>query len=224
MLFECLTIKSLILQKMETYRKMNKKNLLLIINIFLLIGTISAQDINYVKKEKVVLDTIFRLGGKPIICDIKQIKVYSIDYKFPNDPNKYSIDKNLVQKTVDRYGKIENFNRPAFEEVDESSPDAILVTENKEDVSRMYSYGNIQALSSPNAKNKKNAINTATTTLRKNAARKGGNIVLITKKEPRGGYGEPPSYLIYGEVFGYNPPPDEKKVDDEKEVLDEVLK
>jgi len=210
---------------MEILKKMNIKTLILLINFFMMIGAVSGQYYNYQKKEKEVMDTIFRLGGRQIVCKVLKVNPVDIDYKFPGDPSQYSIDKKQVQKIIWRTGKIEEFNAPVFIEVDETSWEAILVTEKKEDISGMYSYGKIGAPSSAGARNKKKALYTATIKLQRKAANMKGNIVLITKKEPKSGYGEPPKYYLHGEVYGYNPPPDEdKEVDDSKEVLDEILK
>ena len=174
-------------------------------------------------RKPVSYDTIFRLGGKQIICYVQKVKQYDVDYKFLNDPGIYSISKKQIQKIVYRTGRLEVYNKPVFIEIDETSWEAVLVTENKEDVKGMYKYGEIEAASSPGAVNKKKAINTATIKLQRKTANLKANIVLITKVEPRGGYGEPPSYVLKGEAYGYNPPPVEEK-DDRKEVLDDIIK
>ena len=182
---------------MKKITQMNKKSYLVIISVLMLTLSVSAQS-----KKKVVQDTIFRLGGRQIICFVQQVNQYQIDYKFLNDPNLYSIDKKQVEKVVYRTGKIEVFNKSVFIEVDETSWEAVLVTENKEDVKGMYEYGEISATSSPGARNKKKAMLTATMKLQRKAANMKGNIVFITKKEPRSGYGEPPSYALKGIVYG----------------------
>jgi hypothetical protein len=162
------------------------------------------------RKPQVVQDTIFRLGGRQIICFVQQVKQFEVSYKFLNDPNVYTIDKKQIEKVVYRTGKIEEFNKPVFIEVDDSSWEAVWVTEDKDDVKGMYKYGRIQADSSPGARSKKKALNTATIRLQRKTANMKGNVILILKKEPRGGYGEPPSYTVVGDVYGYNPPPEEQ--------------
>jgi len=203
---------------MKRFIDMNKKTLILAASLLFVTISLSAQS-----KKKIVQDTIFRLGGRQIICFVQKVNQFEVDYKFLNDPTQYSIEIKQIEKIIYRTGRIEPFNKPVFIEVDENSWEAVLITEKREDVKGMYKYGEVEAPSSPGAKNKSKAIYTAKMKLQKKAAGMKGNIVLITKTEPRGGYGEPPSYVLKGDVYGYQPMPEEE-VDDRKEVLDDILK
>ena len=151
-------------------------------------------------------DTIYRLGGRKLIVNIVKINANDIDYMFDGDPNTYSIETKQIQKICYKNGKVEEFNKPIFIAIDETSWEAVLVTEKAEDVAGLYKLGVIDAKSSPGAKNKKKAINSANIRLQKKAANMKGAMVLITHKEARGGYGEVPGYYMEAEVYGYEPP------------------
>ena len=199
---------------MKTIKKANKRIFVLVVNLLIIGMTVSAQSY-YQKKETAVPDTIYRLGGRKIVAFIQKVNQFEVDYKFTGDPSFYSIDKKQIEKIVYRTGKVEVFNKPVFIEIDENSWEAVLVTYDKDDVKGMYKYGEVDATSSPGAKNKKKALSTATIRLQKKAANMSGAIVYVTRKEPRGGYGEIPTYYLKGDVYGYNPLPeeDEKPVD-----------
>lgn len=158
-----------------------------------------------------VADTIYRLGGRKLIANVVKVNQMDIDYMFEGDANIYSIDRKQVQKIVYETGKVEEFNKPIFIEIDETSWEAILVTEDKAEVAGLYKYGNIDAKSSPGSKNNKKAKKTAVIRLQKKAANMKGAIVLITRVELKSGYGEMPSYYMEGEVYGFEPPPEEEE-------------
>jgi len=189
-----------------------KKIILIIQLIVFSVSIISAQ--YYKSKTEEKTDTIFRLGGKVLLVNVVQINQSEVDYMFKGDPKVYSIERKQVQKVVYTTGKVEEFNKPVFIEIDETSWEAVLITENKEEVDGLYKRGEISAKSSPGTRNKKSAKNSVMIRLQKKAANLKGAMVLITHKESRGGYGEIPGYFMKGDVYGFEPLEEEKEEDD----------
>jgi len=112
---------------------------------------------------------------------------------------------------------VEVFNAPVFRMVDEGSWKTVIVTDNKDDVTGLYERGKVDARSSAGSRNAKSAKKSATIRIQKKAANLGGLIVLITKQESVGGFGEAPTYYIEGIAYGYEPLPEEKKEEEKKQ-------
>ncbi|MFW5804190.1 MAG: hypothetical protein ACOCWG_03045 [bacterium] len=170
-------------------------------------------------------DTIVRLGGRNMIVDILQVTNKYLSYKYPDEDEIRKIERKQVQKVIYNDGKIEIFNPPIFEMIEETQWEAVLVTENKEDVEGLYNRGKVDAISSPSSRSKKAAKKSATIRLQKKTVNKGGIIILVTHKEFRGGYGEMPGYFIEGLVYGTEPLEQEEEGkkeqgDDEGVILD----
>ena len=68
----------------------------------------------------------------------------------------------------------------------------------------------VDAKSSAGSRSAKSAKKSAVIRLQKKAAGLGGMIVLITKEESIGGFGEPPTYQVEGIAYGYEPPKKEE--------------
>ena len=102
-------------------------------------------------------------------------------------------------------GRIEEFNKPVFEMLDENSWEAIWLTEDKADIKDLYKRGEISANSPASARSPKAAKNSATIRLKKKASAMKGTVVLVTKKLSTGGYGEYPGYYVEGIVYGPEP-------------------
>ena len=179
------------------------KKMILFLQIALLSASVAFSQSYYEKKA--TTDTLFRLGGKVVPCKILHVKSLAVDYTVDGDPKVYSIERKQIQKIVYKSGKVEEFNKPVFIAIDETSWEAVLITENKEDVQGLYNRGKVSAKSSPGSRNKKAALNSVQIRMQKKAANIGGAIVLITHKESRGGYGEIPGYYMIGDVYGFEP-------------------
>ena len=76
----------------------------------------------------------------------------------------------------------------------------------EEEVKDFYKIDEIEARTSGNVGNKKKVKKNVIVMLQKQAAELGGNVILITKSEALGAYGEMPGYNIKGIVYSLEPP------------------
>lgn len=165
----------------------------------------------------VELDTIVKLGGRIILADVKDVGITDVSYMLPDDEQVYSIERKLLEKILFHDGRKEIFNKPVLIMIDDQTDwRTVLITEEKKDVEGLYFRGEVSAKAPP-SNSKKRARSNAEIRLKKKSANVGGVIVLITKKEAIGGYGEMPSYYLEGIAYGYEPLPDP----DENEIKEE---
>jgi len=168
-----------------------------------------------IKEQKPVieekLDTIIRLGGKKIVVKIQKINASDITYKNPGSDEVLSLRHKDIERIIMSTGRKETFNKPVLMMIDETQWEAVLITETKEEVDGLYERGFVTAESSSDSRSMKAAKKSATIRLQKKAANMKAGIVLITKSEAKGGYGEIPGYLLEGIAYGFEPLPDEKK-------------
>ena len=115
------------------------------------------------------------------------------------------MERKEIQKIIYKNGRIEEFNKPVFELVDDYSWEAVWLTEDKKEVSELYRRGKISAKSPASSCSPKAAKKNAIIRLQKKAAAMKGTVVLVTKKQALGGYGEYPGYYIEGIVYGLEP-------------------
>jgi hypothetical protein len=156
-------------------------------------------------------DTLIKLGGKKILCDISNVSNTSVTYKIVGETGNITLERKQIEKVKYKSGRVEIFNKPVLQMLNESQWEAVLVTEKKEDIDGMHEYGLIESNSSSDARSPKAAKKSATIRLQKKAANLGANIILITKAEAIGGYGEQPGYDMAGICYGFDPPSEETK-------------
>lgn len=178
-----------------------KKSIVLAVIIFTGLNTFS--------QTKIVTDTIYKIDTKVLAVNITTVTPNYVSFVYPGNQEVYTIDRMDVHKIVYKTGKVEIFNKPAVVTIDETSWEAIWLTEDKKDIANMYKLGEIEATSPPSSRSAKAAKKGATIKLQKKAANLKGSIILVTYKEQTGGYGELPGYIIKGIVYGYEPPADE---------------
>jgi hypothetical protein len=160
-------------------------------------------------------DTLFKLNGQIIMVDVTTVTPAYVSFVYPGKPDEYTIERKEVHKIVYKTGKIEVLNQAAFELLDESSWEAVWVTEDKGDVGDLYMLGEIEARSPSSARSATAAKKGALIKLQKKAANMKGTVILVTKKETSGGYGEYPGYYIKGIAYGPEPPSQEPPPENE---------
>jgi len=165
-------------------------------------------------QEKVTeLDTIYLLGRRKLVVDVKNISSSTIRYSEANSDETITLERKQIQKIIYSTGRKEVYNKPVMMMVAEGDWKTVIVTDRKNDVSGLYELGEVSTKSSAGSRNAKSAKKSAIIRLQKKAANLGGMIVLITREQSIGGFGEPPTYEVEGIAYGYEPP----KKDDEKE-------
>jgi hypothetical protein len=154
---------------------------------------------------QVAYDTITKIEGKVMIVDVFKVTSAYVSFTVPGSTEQYTMERKEIQKIVYKNGRIEEFNKPVFAVVDDYAWEAVWLTEDKKDVAELYRRGKISAKSPASARSPKTAKKNAIIRLQKKAATMKGTVVLVTKKQTTGGYGEYPGYYIEGYVYGTEP-------------------
>ncbi len=151
------------------------------------------------------LDTIIKIEGKVMAVDVTKVTPLYVSFTVPGSTEAYTMERKEIQKIIYKNGRVEEFNKPVFELVDDYSWEAVWLTEDKKEVSELYRRGKVSAKSPASSRSPKAAKKNAIIRLQKKAAAMKGTVVLVTKKQAIGGYGEYPGYYIEGIVYGLEP-------------------
>jgi len=151
-------------------------------------------------------DTIFKLNGSQIPVDVTTVTPTYISFVFPGKPEEYTIERKEVHKIIYKTGKIDILNQAAFTVLDDSMWEAVWMTEDKKEIGDLYLLGEVEAKSPSSARSPAAAKKGAIIKLKKKAANLKGTLILVTKKQTTGGYGEYPGYFIKGIAYGPEPP------------------
>lgn len=152
------------------------------------------------------LDTIYMLGRKKLIVDVRNISSSTIRYYDTNSEEVITLGRKQIQKIIFSNGRKEIFNKPVMMMVEQGDWKTVIVTDRADDVNGLYDLGDVSSKSSAGSRSAKSAKKNATIRLQKKAALLGGMIVLVTKEQSIGGFGEQPTYIFEGKAYGYEPP------------------
>ena len=155
--------------------------------------------------KMVALDTIFKVEGKVMPVDVTSITSKYVSFTVPGSGDVYTIDRKEVHKIIYKNGKVEEYNKPIFIEIDENAYKAVWLTDDEKDVAGMYKRQSIKAESPSSSRSPKAAKKNATIVAQKRAAALKGQVIHVTKRQATGGYGDFPGYIIEGMVYGYEP-------------------
>lgn len=195
---------------------MIKKKILLSLIVCLIFGMAS----NMSAQE--ALDTIFKIEGKVMPVDVVKVTQTYVSFLVPGSPDTYTMERKQIHKIIYKNGRVEEYNKPVFEMVDDYSWEAVWLTEDKREVVELYKRGKISAKSPASSRSPKAAKKNATIRLQKKAASLKGIVVLVTKRQATGGYGEYPGYYIEGIVYGTEPL-EEESYEDEDLIRGDVI-
>jgi hypothetical protein len=176
-----------------------KRNILIFLVGFFLVGK------GLELKGQEALDTIFKIEGKVMPVDVVKVTSGYVSFVVPGNTQTFTIERKEIQKIIYKNGRIEEYNKPVFQMIDDYSWEAVWLTEDKGDVKELYKRGEVSATSPASARSPKAAKKSAMIRLQKKAAAMKGTMVYITKKIATGGYGEYPGYYIEGVVYGLQP-------------------
>lgn len=171
--------------------------------VVLLAGVASSQTAKPVETPH---DTIFKINGQQLPVDVTTVTPTYISFVFPGKAEEFTIERKEVHKIIYKTGKIDILNQAAFVMLDESSWEAVWITEDKKEIGDLYVLGEIEARSPSSARSAAAAKKGAIIKLKKKAANMKGTLILVTKKQATGGYGEYPGYFIKGIAYGPEPP------------------
>ena len=159
-------------------------------------------------QEEVSLDTIYMLGQTKKLVQVKGIFYSNVKYKEPGTDEVKSMKTKNIQKIIFDNGRKEVFNKPLVANITETDWRNVVITENKEEVDDLYKVGKVTGKSSSRNRTPKSAERTAKIRMKKRAANKGGVMILLTKNEKSGGFGEVPTYYMEGIAYSFEKPED----------------
>ncbi|MGE0078659.1 MAG: hypothetical protein AB7S48_12435 [Bacteroidales bacterium] len=182
------------------------KKLLLIIAVILNLSLIGFAQDNTVSMDTIILVSSKKIIGKVQGVGSSKITVYRADTQKIEE-----ITRKQIHKILYSSGRVEAFNSMAFQELDATNFQAVIITENPADVDGLYAYGEVKSKSGKTSKTAKAAEKNARIRLQRRAAAMGALYVLITKSETRGGYKEVPTHFYEGIAYGIDPPKEGQK-------------
>jgi hypothetical protein len=171
------------------------------------------------------MDTIFKIEGKVMPVDVVKVTTGYVSFLVSGNTQTFTIERKEIQKIIYKNGRIEVYNKPVFEMIDDYSWEAVWITEDKAEVKELYKRGEVSATSPASSRSPKAAKKSALIRLQKKAAAMKGSMVYITKKLSTGGYGEYPGYYIEGVVYGNEPlsEGETEKLDKDKPIAGKVV-
>ena len=156
--------------------------------------------------KAVPVDTIIKLGNRKIPALVKQVGALNVSYAIPEKPDSIiRIELKELEKIIYRNGRVDIFNKSVFEDVAANQWESILITHKEKDVAGLYKRGDVSGKSKPNARSKKDAQQSATIKIRKQAAAMKATYILITYEEYYGGFNDPQGYTVEGVAYGPEP-------------------
>lgn len=157
------------------------------------------------------LDTIIKVEGKVMPVEVEKVTSTYVRFKVPGNDELFTMSRKDIHKVIYKNGRIEEYNPLVLTIIDELSWQAVWLTEDEGDVLSLYKRGVVSATSPPSSRSPKAAKKGAIIRVQKKAAALQGSVILITKKQTTGGYGEFPGYEIEGIVYGTEPLEDESE-------------
>lgn len=182
-------------------------------NLLLLLLAITTLGGSALAQEEPKLDTIYLLGQRKKLVNVKSIYYSEIQYVDPETGEQKSMKTKNIQKIIFESGRKEVFNEPLVQSLNEKDWQNVVLTHKKKDVKDLYRLGTVKGESSKRNRTAKSAERTAVIRMKRRAANMGGVMILVTEKESQGGFGEVPTFYIEGEVYSFEKP---KKEDDPK--------
>jgi hypothetical protein len=151
----------------------------------------------------VVADTIIMISGKKVLSSVQGVSSTKITYIPFGKTEVKEVERKQVHKIKYKNGRVESFNSLAMQMVAEGDWKTIIITDKKSEVEGFVVLGEVDAKSSARVRDAKSAQRSAEIILKKKAANMGGLVILVTKRESKGGYGEVPSHKVEGVVYGF---------------------
>ena len=157
-------------------------------------------------QEEASLDTIYMLGQRKMIVNVKGIFYSDVKYEDPKSGEIKSMKTKNIQKIIFDSGRKEIFNKPLVENIEENDWKNVVLTREEKAVKDLYKVGKVKGKSSSRNRTIKSAERTATIRMKRRAANMGGVMILVTKEESQGGFGEVPTFYIEGIAYSFEPP------------------
>ena len=161
-------------------------------------------------QDETNLDTIYLLGQRKMVVKIKAIRYSTVVYSESDTSDNQTIETKQIQRIIFDSGRKEVFNKPLIEGLESNDYRNVIVTENEDDVAGLFEVGKVDGKSAAGNRSRKSAERTAIIRMKKRAANLGAEMILVTKKESTGGFGEVPTFEIQGIAYTFEKPKEEK--------------
>jgi hypothetical protein len=200
---------------------MSRIVVILVLWIIPLLGFTQGEKASTYEEEKAAkLDTIYKLGGKKILCTVLKVSPTSVSFTKPAQGQILELHRKEIEKIIYKNGKKEVFNRPVISFINADEWQAVLITYDKAEVEGLFKKGVVKANSASGSRSSKAAKKSAIIRIQKKAANMGALIVYIIKDEMKGGYGEIPGCELEGIAYGDTPPADTAAVNKAVRLLE----
>lgn len=171
--------------------------LLLIMFSFIWIPSI-AQDVG-------AFDTIIKVEGRVMPVNVEKVTSSYVRFKVPGVDSLFTMSRKDIHKVIYKNGRKEEYNPLVLQMIDSDSWKAVWLTENKKDIVDLFIRGKIEVEVPPSSRSIKASKKSAIMRMQKKAAALQGTVILITKKQTTGGYGEFQGYEMAGIIYGTEP-------------------
>ncbi|HUX54624.1 MAG TPA: hypothetical protein VMV56_09435 [Williamwhitmania sp.] len=158
-----------------------------------------------------VPDTIIMLTGKKLLVNVSGLTSTDIKYFVTGVAKQQTVKRKSVQMIHYHTGRQEVLNKPLFTMISASDYRSIIITDKTEDVDGLFPRGKVESRSPKSVRSAKDAQKNAEIRLKKKAANLGGIMILLTRKEFKGGYGEVPTCIMEGVAYGTEPATEQSK-------------
>jgi hypothetical protein len=182
------------------------KNTPMRILLLILLFVVASSSITQAQEPVEQLDTIMLISKRRVIGKVQKVSPSAIVYFPKGKQQTVEMARKQIHKIFYANGRIESFNTLAVEMVDEKSWKTVIISDNKDDVEGLYPLGNVDAQSSPRSRTAKSAKSSAEIRMKKKAVNMGAIIILVTRRESKGGYNEIPTHFVEGIAYGFEPP------------------
>lgn len=154
-------------------------------------------------KEKI--DTIVMLNGDRILANVKKFTFKDLFYGFPGDQKMVQVDRRYVQKIIYKYGRVETISSREVEVREVGGwRDVRVLKKPTPALKTMVEVGEVEGIDEGTREkyvDAKDLERSATITLQKKASLLGATIVLITTRDVRRPYGDPPYVRLVGMAY-----------------------
>ncbi|SDB99934.1 hypothetical protein [Williamwhitmania taraxaci] len=150
-------------------------------------------------------DTIVFLNGDKVLANVKKFTFRDLFYGFPGDVKMVAVDRRYVQKIIYKYGRVETISA---REVDIREvggwKDVKVLKKRTAAIKDMVDVGEVEGVDEGTREKYVDARDlerSATITIQKKAALLGATIVLITTRDVRRPYGDPPYVRLVARAY-----------------------
>lgn len=157
------------------------------------------------KNNKEKIDTIVMLNGDRVLANVKKFTFKDLFYGFPGDQKMVQVDRRYVQKIIYKYGRVETISSREVEVREVGSwRDVRVLKKPTAALKTMVEVGEVEGIDEGTREkyvDAKDLERSATITLQKKASLLGATIVLITTRDVRRPYGDPPYVRLVGMAY-----------------------